>query len=174
MPCWPDLWERLKESSQWVRVLAVPLLYTGLVVLLLWAPKVRRRKLRVATRALGAVAALPVLVILPASLFGRLLASGNPPTESRVFDLVSGPQAKLSYNAGFLGRDYTEVTLKQPGCCRHVKVFWHMGPTTLDDTKVRWLDRQHLRITYHARTGDPAHCEQRVGEVSITCTALLR
>lgn len=49
-----------------------------------------------------------------------------------------------------------------------------MGPTTLDETKVTWLDRRHLRITYGARNGGPAYCEQQVGEVSITCTALLR
>jgi hypothetical protein len=176
MPCWPEVWDHLKDGSQLVWGLAarfvVPLLlYVGLVVLLLWAPWVRSRKLQVAARVLGAVATLPLLMIVLASFFGFLLATGNPPAVSRMFDFVDGQQAKLSYNAGFLGRDYTEVTLKQPGCCRHVRVFWHRGPTSLDLTKVRWIDSRHLQIRYYARAGDPEFCEPQVRQVSITCLA---
>jgi hypothetical protein len=47
-----------------------------------------------------------MVIALPAIFFGLALSLGNPPTESLVLESSAGHQAKLSYDAGFLGRDY--------------------------------------------------------------------
>lgn len=152
--------------------LALLLVYFATVVLLLWAPKVRARPLRIASRVLGAAGIVPMVVVLPAILFGFALSLGIPPTESRVLESSDGQQAQLSYNAGFLGRDHTEVSLKGSGCCRHTTVFWHFGPSAFSDPKLEWRDNHQLRITYHARPSDPQQCKKQVGQVTIICTCV--
>lgn len=148
------------------------LAYVALIVLLLWAPKLRGRWLRTASRILGVAAVVPIAVILPGLLLGLALAMGNPPTQTRTAQSQDGQRATLSYDAGFLGRDFTEVSLKPTGSCRHTTVFWHGGPSFFDDVKMEWVDNRHLRLTYHSRSGDPQHCEQQVGETTIVCTSL--
>jgi hypothetical protein len=118
---------------------------------------------------LGVVAGVPLVFVLSTVLFGLLLASGNPRTRSRSVWSADEQEAKLSYDGGFLGRDYTEVRLKRTGCCRHVVVFWHSGPSEFDDPKIEWLDNRHLRITYHTRRDDPQHCEQKMGDIAVAC-----
>jgi hypothetical protein len=172
VPCWPDIWERFKHLLPLIGGVASLLAYIAIVVLLLWAPKLRRRWQRVTSRLLGVAALVPLAVVLPPVFLGLLLASGNPPTATRIVLSPSGQEARLSYNAGFLGRDYTEVALKRPGSCGHAPVFWHAGPSSLDDTKIEWLDDHHLSLTYHARSGDRQHCEQRSGEVTVICASL--
>jgi hypothetical protein len=102
-------------------------------------------------------------------MLGFMFAAGNPPARSRTVKSGDGEEATLNYEGGFLGRDYTFVTLKQPGVCRHVRIFWLDGPSFLDDAKLEWLDNEHLRISYHARPDDRQHCESQVGEVRISC-----
>jgi len=161
MPCWPEVWEYVKNVSPLFGGLFA---YSALVVVLVWAPKVRNTRLRAACRVLGGVG---VVALIPL-LFPIALSMG-PPTERRTFRSSDGKEARLSYDAGFLGRDYTEVSLKHPGSCRHTKVFWHLGPSSFDDPKVEWIDAQHLRITYHTRSDDPQECEKQVGQVYILC-----
>ena len=172
MPCWPDIWERAKQLLPFLGLLASVIVYIALVALLLWAPKLRKRWLRIASRVLGVAAIIPGAVILPAFLFGLALASGNPATQIRTVISGDGQEARVRYDAGFLGRDYTAVDLKLTGCCRHTTVFWHGGPSTLDDVKIEWLDNRHLSLTYHARSSDQQHCEQRVREITIVCKSL--
>jgi hypothetical protein len=148
------------------------LAYIAIVTLLLWAPKLRKRWLRVASRILGVAAAALVVIVLPAVLLGLAMAMGKPPTKTRMVQSQDGQEARVSYDAGFLGRDHTAVALKRTGSCRHITVFWHAGPSSLNDVNIEWLDGRHLRLTYHARSGDPQHCEQRVGDVTIICTSL--
>src|ERR1035438_1231168 len=149
MPCWPDAWEGLKDRFPLIVTISALIAYLLIVALLLWAPKVRTRALRIASRILGVIGILPLLFVVPAMLFGFLLGSGNPPAQSRVVSSPHGQQATLIYNAGFLGRDYTEVKLKRTECCQHVRVFWHSGPSWFDDPQMEWLDDRHLRVTYH-------------------------
>ena len=171
MPCWPDIWEQTKRELPRIGVFVFATGYLAIVALLLWAPRLNKRCLRISSRILGGVAAIPIVFLGPALLFGILLASGNPPTATRSVYSQSGQEAKVSYNAGFLGRDYTEVTLKRLGCCQHSRVFWHGGPSSLENVDVEWIDDRHLRLTYYARPNDAVHCERTLGEVSIECTS---
>ncbi len=172
MPCWPDIWEHVKQELPRVAVFVSAIGYVALVGILFWAPKLHRRWLRVAARLLGVAATVPLVILGPAFLFGLLLASGDPPPVRRIVSSQNGREATLIYQAGFLGRDRTEVTLKFPSCCRHTNIFWHAGPSFVEDVQVSWHDNQHLHLTYHARSTDLVHCEQKVGEVTIECTTL--
>jgi len=172
VPCWPDIWDHIKQELPRVGFLASAIGCVALVVLLLWAPKLRRRWLRIASRVLGVAAAVPLATLGPGFFLGLLLASGNPPTVSRTVLSQNGQEARVSYNAGFRGRDYTEVALKSPSCCRHTRVFWHGGPSSLEDVQIDWVDNEHLHLKYHARPTDPVHCEQKDGKVTIVCTSL--
>jgi hypothetical protein len=172
MPCWPDILEHMKQELPRVTVFVSAIGYVALVVILFWAPKLRRPWLRVASRVLGAAATLPLVILGPAFLFGLLLVSGDPPPVYQTVRSQNGQEATLIYQAGFLGRDHTEVTLKFASSCRHTTIFWHAGPSFIHDVQVSWMDNQHLHLTYHARSTDPVHCEQRVGEVTIECTTI--
>lgn len=173
MPCWPDVWESAKNLLPMLGIIALVATYIALVVLLLWAPKLRKRWVRIASRILGVAGIVPAVIVFPAVFFGFLLASGNPPAQTRVVTSSKGQQAKLIYQAGFLGRDYTEVRLKRADCCKHSTVFWHNGPSWFNDPKLEWLDDRHLRIDYHTRTSDRQHCESQVGDVYIVCKSQL-
>ena len=146
--------------------------YIALVVLLFAAPKLRKEWQRNLSRSIGALLVVPSLFVLPALLLGLAFANSNPPAKSRIVRSPDGQEATLNYNAGFLGRDYTEITLKQTGCCRHVPIFWHSGPSSFDDPQFDWQDAQHLHLTYHVRPADPSHCEHQLGTTVITCTSL--
>jgi hypothetical protein len=171
VPCWPDVWEKFKNHLPMLGVYSSLLAYVAVVALLLWAPNVRKRWLLITSRVLGAAAVIPGVIALPAVPFGVLLISGDPAPQTRTIQSPDGQQALLIYQAGFLGRDHTEVRLKHTGCCRHEIVFWHAGPSGFDDPKIEWLDNRHLRIMYHTRPDDPQHCEQRVGDIAISCTS---
>ena len=169
MPCWPDIWQRAKDLLPLVALLASAIGYTALVVVLLWAPGLRKRWLLIGSRVLGVAAIIPITIVVPAVVFGLAVAMGGPPTETRIVRSQDGQEAKLLYDAGFLGRDYTEVALKTTGCCRHTTVFWHGGPGSVDDVEIEWLDNHHLQLTYHARYGDSQHCERQVGDITVVC-----
>ena len=172
MPCWPDVWEHIKRELPQAGFIVFAIGYLVLVVLLLWAPRLRKRWHRIASRLLGVAAVVPLAILGPALFLGLLFASGNPPTVYRTVRSQNGQEATVSYNAGFLGRDYTEVALKSPCCCRHTRFFWHGGPSSLDDVQVEWVDDEHLHLSYHARPTDAVHCEQKVENVTIVCTSL--
>ena len=172
MPCWPDIWTHWKEIFPEVLVFASLAVYTALVILLFMAPKLRTQWQREVSRALGALLVIPLLFALPALLLGIGFAHSGPPAQSRIMKSPNGQEATLNYSAGFLGRDYTEMTLKQTGCCRHMRVFWNSGPSSFSDPRVEWQDDRHLLLTYHARPADPSHCEHQLQAVVITCIPL--
>lgn len=172
MPCWPDVWEHIKSLGPQIGGFVLIVAYTVCIALLLRAPRMNRRWLRLTSRLVGAVGLVPLVVGIPAILFALALIAGDPPVKTRVVQSQDGQQAELSYRAGFLGRDFTKVTLKHPGCCRHIRVFSHSGPSWFDDLKLEWRDNHHLQITYHSRLGDPQDCEEKVGAIAITCASL--
>jgi hypothetical protein len=167
MFCLPDVSDHVKRLSPLIDGLALLLAYLATVAQLLWAPKVRGA-LRVALRILGAAGIVPLVMVLPIVAW---LALAVPRTESRVVNSGDGQQATLNYDSGFLGRDYSEVTLKQPGSCRHVTVFYHFGPSELSDPELEWVNNGQLRITYHARSEDPQHCVDHIGSTSVVCAS---
>ncbi len=168
--CLPDIWEGVKRVLPVVGVISLLLFYVALIILLLRrAPRIDRRWIRNSCRALGMALAIPLVIALPACLFGVALALSGLPAKTSSVISGDGQRAELRYSAGFLGRDYTEVKLKRTGCCRHTKVFWHAGPSDLKDPKLTWLDNRHLQIVFHARNRDPHGCEHDVGDIAITC-----
>src|SRR5712671_3385456 len=111
MPCWPDLWSRIIG----LRWLADPILVLVVIALMLWAPAIGRRWLRILLRSVGGAAAFFVLVIVS---FGLLLNSGDPKPQYRTLKSPNGlHQATLMYSAGFLGRDFSSIQLINDECC---------------------------------------------------------
>jgi hypothetical protein len=172
VPCWSDLWQHFKNLLPLLGVIASLVLYIALTAFLLWAPRLRTRWKRITSRILGLVCIAPLVVALPAIIFGLALRNSGPSAQTRTVRSADGQEASLSYKAGFLGRDYTETTLKRTGCCRHTVIFWHQGPSWFDDPKIDWLDNQHLRISYHARQDDPQHCEHQLEDITIACMSM--
>ena len=84
MPCWPDLWDRFKHLLPFLGSLVLLIVYIAFTSFLLWAPKFRKRWQRIASRIVGAVAVLPLVIELPGVIFGLMLASGNPPTQTEL------------------------------------------------------------------------------------------
>lgn len=171
MPCWPEVWEHAKALLPVAAVVSVFPVIAVIIAVLFWAPRIEQRWLRISSRILGAALLVPFLMMLTLAMFGFMITGGNPPTESRTVKSNDGAEATLNYDGGFLGRDYTFVTLKRRAECRHVQVFWLAGPSSFDDAKLEWLDNQHLRISYHARPGDRQHCESQLGEIKISCSS---
>jgi hypothetical protein len=168
MVCWPDVWEHLRRELPLIEVWTSLSAYLALVGLLLWAPKLKKQWMKITSRVLGFVGIAP----LPLLLFGFMLGTGNPPPQKHTVKSLNGAEATLNYEAGFLGRDFTEVLLKENDCCRHRQVFWYAGPGYFDSTQMQWTDNNHLQISYHARPSDPVHCEQISEKIVITCTRL--
>lgn len=168
MPCWGELWQNIRDEAPMIGVLLGLVAWLLVAVVLLWAPRIHNRKFRWASRFGGAVVLLPLVIVLPALLLGFALASGNPPAQSRVISSPRGMQAAVTYNAGFLGRDFTKVTLKG-GRCQNATVFWHAGPSDFVDPQVQWVDDQHLTIRFHTRTGDRIFCAALSGAVHVDC-----
>jgi len=169
VPCWPDLWLHFKNLVPLMGTTVAIILYIVFSIFLISAPRLHTRWKIVTSRALGVVCLAPLVIALPAIVFGVALGSSGPPAQTRTVRSSDGQEARLSYQAGFLGRDYTEITLKRAGCCRHTVVFWHQGPSWFDDPKMDWLDNRHLQISYHSRPVDPQHCDQQQGDISIVC-----
>jgi hypothetical protein len=160
MPCWSDLWSRILG-------LALPGLVLVVIVLLLWAPAIRWRWLRILLRIVGGSAALFVLV--GASI--GLLLSGDPKPHYRTLDSPNAlNRATLMYESGFLGRDFSSIELTKKGFCKHFTAYEYAGPSDLTVTTLIWLDDSHLQIEYHADPDRYRHCEARVGDIIITCT----
>ena len=133
MPCWPDVWEHAKQILARIEVAAVFLVFAVIIILLFWAPLLQKRWLRLSSRILGAVMLLPFLMFLSSLIFGSMLAAGNPPAQSRTARSSDGDEATLEYYGGFLGRDFTSITLKRLGQCPHVRIFWLQGSSFFDD-----------------------------------------
>jgi hypothetical protein len=77
--------------------------------------------------------------------------------------------AKLTYKAGFLGRDFSMVEITKKGCCQHFRAYTYAGPSDLDSTTVIWVDDSHLRIKYTLDPDRNQHCESHVTDVTVIC-----
>ncbi len=167
MPCWPDVWNRIAG----LRSLAEPAIVLIVIALLLLAPGVKWRWLRIVSRIAGALAALFVLVVAG---FAVLLNSGNPRPQHRTLNSPTGlHQATLIYEGGLLGRDSTKVELTKKGCCEHFTAYRYDGPSELSGTTLLWLDDSHLQIQYRSDRNRYQLCETKVADVTIICAPLM-
>ena len=163
MPCWPELWSRLVG----LRWMAWPALVIAVSVLLIWAPAIKWRWLRIILRVFGGTAALCVLVVVG---LGMALNWENPKPRYRTVTSPSGSHdATLTYEAGFLGRDFSSVEITKKGCCQHFTAYEYAGPSDLEGTTAVWVDDSHLQIEYRADPHRYQHCENRVADVTIIC-----
>ena len=163
MPCWPDLWSRILG----LRWMAWPALVFAVIALLIWAPAVRWRWLRIMLRLIDGAAAFCVLAILS---LGLMLNLGNPKLQYRTVASPNGSHdAELTYQAGFLGRDFSIVEITKKGCCQHFRAYTYAGPSDLDSTTVIWVDDSHLRIKYTLDPDRNQHCESHVTDVTVIC-----
>jgi len=165
MPCWPELWSAILE----LRWLVWPAVILTIIVVLIWAPGIKRRWLQIVLRVIGGTALACVCIVVG---MGIVLNSGMK-TQYRTVTSPSGSHhATLGYTAGFLGRDFSSVTVTKNGCCQHFAAYQYEGPSDLQSTTMVWLDETHLRIEYQADVGRYQQCKSRVADVTIICAPL--
>ena len=168
MPCWPDIWSAIWEF-RWRAFVYFPVILAGLAI---WAPRLRRRWLRYTVRALGICMAIPAVSLALMALVFETTAL--PPQYKTAASPNGVYQARLEYDAGFLGRDYSEVTVSKYGCCRHLPALNLQGPSSMDSIQMKWPDDHHLRIFYvYMGSGyGSATCHPNVDGVKVTCIPL--
>lgn len=151
-----------------LKVLAVlGILVIGTVYL--FRARSMRRWLRVCMRVGGGVLVLPLAFCV---LF--LIAMAACSTRPRI---ILSPDsrhiAEYRYQAGFLGRDSTFVSVRRKWSVLAVEAYRYAGPSDWSGTEVRWLDNEHLLIRYSREGGDhPLHCDNRIiAGVFVECVA---
>lgn len=163
MPCWPDIWNRLVYD----RWLIVPFLFIAVIVLMLWAPKVKWLWIRVILRIVGGVASVFVVFLVG---FAALLTSSAPKSQYRTVISPNGVhKAILMYQAGFLGRDVSVVSITTRNHCQHFWVYQYEGPSDLSSTSMKWIDDSHLAVRYYYDPNRYQRCRTHVADVTVTC-----
>jgi len=141
----------------------------GAATIYLLRARSMRRWLTVCMRVGGGILVLPLLVCM-------LLLVVMAACTSRPRVLVSPDSkhiAEYSYEAGFLGRDSTYVSVRREWSLLPVHAYWYSGPSDWSGTEVRWLDNEHLLIHYQKDDrGRPQHCsENKIAGVFVQCVA---
>jgi hypothetical protein len=132
-------------------------------------PGVTRRWLQIVLRVIGGTALACIFIVVG---MGILLNAGMK-TQYRTVTSPSGSHhATLAYTAGFLGRDFSVITVTKNGCCQHFAAYRYDGPSDLQDTTIVWLDDTHLRIEYRADVDRYQQCKSQVADVTIICAPL--
>lgn len=148
-----------------IRLLAILGTVAAATVYLLRARSVRK-SLRVCMRIIGGILVLPLA--LCALLLLMMIACTSRP---RV--LVSPDSqhiAEYSYEAGFLGRDSTFVSVRRKWSLLRDNAYWYAGPSDWSRTEVRWLDNEHLLIRYaEDGEGRSQHCTGKAAGVLVQC-----
>jgi hypothetical protein len=168
MFCWYGIWSAIQHYFGF----AIACLLLTLAGLAIWAPRLQPRWLRYTVRAIGICVAIPASLLV---LLGAFVVFGATPAQ---YKIVSSPadtyQARQEYDAGFLGRDFSEVTIKKHGCCWRYRAFALRNPSSLGNIHLKWLDDHHLQISYiYFGPGyGSATCRSSVDGVKVTCIAL--
>lgn len=123
---------------------------------------------RLCTRIAGALLVLPLGAAL---LLLLLMVVRN--TRPRV--LVSPDSqhvAEYSYEAGFLGRDSTFVTVRKRWSIFPDVGYQYAGPSDWTDTDVRWLSNEQLLVRYRPDgEGRFQQCQARAAGIVVQCAA---
>lgn len=118
-------------------------------------------------RFIGGATVFCVLAIVS---IGLMLNAGNPNSQHRtVVSPNESHDAKLTYQAGFLGRDFSIVEVTKKGYCQHFTAYEYAGPSDLESTTVIWVDDTHLRIKYSLDPDGIQRCESHVTDVTVIC-----
>ena len=162
MPCWLVDFAR---TIAWWLIGPIPILIV--IVLMLWAPRVKRQWMKNLLRIVGGLTACFLVAIIG---IGLLITSGDPKPK---YQLVNSPNGKhratLMYQAGFLGRDFSTVEITNANSCKRITAYVYKGPSELTTTEVTWRDDSHLEIKYRLDHEHYQHCETQAADVSITC-----
>lgn len=168
MFCWYNLWKATQHYIPFA-IACLPALLAGLAI---WAPRLQPRWLRYSVRAIGICIAIPaVLLVFLAALF----VFGAAPAQYKTVSSPTGMyQARQEYDAGFLGRDFSEVTIKKHDCCWRYRAFTLENPGSLGSIRLKWLGDHHLRISYlYMGPGyGSAKCYAKVDGIAVTCIPL--
>jgi hypothetical protein len=168
MPCWPDLWNEILRLGWLIGLLFALVLLT----FMLWSPGIKWRWLRISIRI---VAGLAAILIVPVAGLALLFVATDTKPEYRTVNSPTGlHQATLTYHAGFLGRDFSQVRIKSKSCCKHFTAYEYAGPSDITETKMTWIDDSHLQIEYYSDPERMQHCQKQVADVLIICKALQR
>src|ERR1051326_2207628 len=126
-----------------------------------------RKWLRVGMRVSGGILVLPLILCMV--LLVVMAACTSRPR------IIVSPDSKhiaeYSYEAGFLGRGSTFVSVRSKWSLLPVNAYWYAGPSDWLGTEVRWLDNKHLLIRYQQDDRDhPQHCRNGNGaDVFVKC-----
>ncbi|MEG9436886.1 hypothetical protein JAO29_12010 [Edaphobacter sp. HDX4] len=82
--------------------------------------------------------------------------------------------ADLTYEAGFLGRDSTVVSIRSSNNMHSEEAYLYFGPSSWEDTTIRWLDNKSLEIGYYPDSGGRRQeCNNAAAGVHIYCKLLI-
>lgn len=127
-----------------------------------------RTWLRLCMRISGGILILPLFVCV-------LLLVTMVACSSRPRILVSPDSrhvAEYSYDAGFLGRDYTFVSVRRKWSLIRSDVYRYAGPSDWSGTEVRWIDNEHLLIRYTQDGEDRfQQCSREAAGILVLCIA---
>lgn len=81
--------------------------------------------------------------------------------------------ADLTYEAGFLGRDSTVISIRSSNNLHSEEAYLYFGPSSWEDTTVRWLGNKSLEIGYYPDAGGRRQeCNKSAAGVEIHCKLL--
>lgn len=140
-----------------------------IVTVFLLACRIRRDWLRITLRVMGVFLVVPT--ILSCLIAGCSLADSHRP---RVVISPDGSRvADYAYEAGFLGRDFSGVTVRLSKSIHPEEAYFYFGPSDWEGTTVRWLDNRNLEIGYHPDPdGRTQQCNAQAAGVEIHCKIL--
>jgi hypothetical protein len=161
-----QLTENVMTAIPKVRNVGIAVLLLVTTTLLLRPNRIRRRWLKETLLALGICLALPTAVSI--LIAGCSLSDSNKP---RVHISPDGSHvADHTYNAGFLGRDFSGVTVRPSSSMHPEEAYFYFGPSDWASTTVKWLDDSNLEIGYypdpHGRT---QQCNAHAAGIAIHC-----
>jgi hypothetical protein len=126
---------------------------------------VNRQWLKICMRLVAAIFVLPLIVFI----IDLIVDKSRP----RIFISPDSQHiAKYSYDAGFLGRDFTAVVVGGRWSTQFVNVYEYEGPSDWNGTEVRWLNNERLLIRYYPDPERFQQCKTEAEGISVQCESL--
>lgn len=136
--------------------------------LLIWAPRMRKGWRRVAVRAIGSVLlGLTVIASILVAFFGSL----DPPRQHTWVRSKTGKRVALLSHSELRDGAATQLTVKGDWFWRRYVAYDYYGDGDdfIGTTSVRWVDDQHLAITYALDPSGVQQCHPQAGDVEVIC-----